>query len=325
MRRRNVLALFATAVALPRVSLAQEGTKFARIGYLGPAPAASFAPRVEALRAGLRELGYVEGKNLTFEFRWAEAPERMPELAAELVAAGMDVIFAQTSTETAAVLETTRTVPVVFAGHADPVGVGHVASLARPGGNATGMTVVMTDLTAKALEILKEALPNASRFGAFFTSTAPSRIPALDAADRAARSLGIELHMVPVRSDDDFRGAFANMVGERVDGFIVIASSLTLSRRAVLADLAIEHRLASMFGAKDNVLAGGLMSYAPDARDLTRRAATYIDKILKGSRPADLPVEQASRYELTINLKTAKALGLTIPPTLLARADEVIE
>jgi putative tryptophan/tyrosine transport system substrate-binding protein len=325
MRRREILALTFIAIAAPRLLFAQGRTKMARIGYLGPAPAASFAPRVEALRAGLRELGYVEGKDLTFEFRWAEATEQMPGLAAELVGAGVDVIFAQTSTETAAALETTKTVPVVFAGHADPVGVGHVASLARPGGNATGMTVVMTDLTAKAVETLNEALPNARRFGVLFTSTAPSRVPALEAADRAARSLGLELSMVPVRSDEDFHGAFSSMVEERVHGFIVIASSLTLSRRAVLADLAIKHRLASMFGAKDNVLAGGLMSYAPDARDLTRRAATYIDKILKGSTPAELPVEQASRYELTINLKTANALGLIVPPTLLARADEVIE
>jgi len=244
MRRREFIAALAGAAASPRLVPAQERTKVARIGYLGPAPATSFAPRVEALRAGLRDLGYVEGRNLTFEFRWAEATEQMPELAAELVSAGVDVIFAQTSTETAAALKTTKTVPVVFAGHADPVGVGHVASLAKPGGNATGMTVVMTDLTAKALEALKEALPNARRFDVLFTSTAPSRIPALDAAQRAAQSLGVELRRVPVRGEEDLQGAFAQMVQDGVDGFVVLASSFTLSRRVVIADLAIEHRRA---------------------------------------------------------------------------------
>jgi putative ABC transport system substrate-binding protein len=324
MRRRAFIVLVPTAVVAPHLVFAQE-RKVAHVGYLGPAPASNFAPRVEALREGLRELGWVEGRNLTFEFRWAEAAQQMPELAAELVRAPVDVIFGQTSTETAAILETTKTVPVVFAGHADPVGVGHVASLARPGGNATGITMLLTDIVAKEMEALKEVLPNARRFGVLFTSTAPSHIPALKAAETAARSLGVELRMVPVRSEADFRGAFASLVQDGVDGIIVVASSLSLSRRALLADLAVQHRLPSVFGAKDNVLAGGLLSYAPDARDLTHRAATYIDKILRGYKPADLPVEQASRYELTINMKTAKALGLSIPPTLLARADEVIE
>jgi putative tryptophan/tyrosine transport system substrate-binding protein len=325
MRRRDVIALLPSAAMAPHVALAQERARVARIGYLGPAPAASFAPRVDALRAGLRELGYIEGANLIFEFRWAEAAQQMPELAADLVRAGVDIIFVQTSTETAAALEATKTLPVVFAAHADPVGIGHVASLARPGGNATGITMLLTDLTAKEMEALKEALPRARRFGVLFTSTAPSHIPALTAAELAAQSLGVELRKVSAGSDDDFPDAFAKMAQDGVDGFIVIASSLTFSRRVVIADLAIKHRLPSVFGAKDNVVAGGLMSYAPDARDLTRRAATYIDKILRGSKPADLPVEQASRYELIINLRTAKALGLEIPPTLLARADEVIE
>jgi putative tryptophan/tyrosine transport system substrate-binding protein len=280
---------------------------------------------VEALRAGLRELGYVEGTNLNFAFRWADAANQMPELAAELVRAGVEVIFVPSSTETAAVLEATKTVPVVFATHADPVGIGHVASLARPGGNATGLTMLLTEMVAKELEALKEALPNARRFGVLFTPTAPSHIPALEAAERAGRRLQVELRMVPVRSEGDFQDAFATMVRDRVDGFIVIGSSLTFSRRALLADLAIKHRLPSVFGTKDNVFAGGLISYAPDLRDLYRRAATYVDKILRGVKPADLPVEQASSYELVINLKTAKTLGIDIPPTLLARADEVIE
>jgi ABC-type uncharacterized transport system substrate-binding protein len=325
MNRRGFIVLLPSAIFAPDLALAQERAKTARVGYLGLAPAASFAARVEALRAGLRELGYVEGENLSFEFRWAEAPDQMPELAAELVRAGVEVIFAPSSTETAAALKATKTVPVVFAAHADPVGVGHVASLARPGGNATGMTMLLTDLAGKELEALKEALPNAKRFGVLFASTAPSHIPALGAAEAAARSLGVELRLAPVRAEEDFGDAFAKMTQDGVDGFMVLATPLTYSRRALLADLAVKHRLPSVFGAKENVVAGGLMSYAPDAADLTRRAASYVDRILKGAKPADLPVEQATRYELSINLKTAKALGLTIPPTLLARADEVIE
>ena len=213
----------------------------------------------------------------------------MPELAAELVRAGVEVIFAPSSTETAAALKATKTLPVVFAAHADPVGVGRVASLARPGGNATGMTMLLTDLAGKELEALKEALPNTKRFGVLFASTAPSHIPALGAAEAAARSLGVELRLAPVRAEEDFDGAFAKMTQDGVDGFMVLATPLTYSRRALLADLAVKHRLPSVFGSKENVVAGGLMSYAPDAADLTRRAASYVDKILKGAEPERLP------------------------------------
>jgi putative tryptophan/tyrosine transport system substrate-binding protein len=325
MRRRVFVCGLASAAAAPCLALAQAQMKIARVGFLGPAPAANYAPRVEALRAGLRELGYIEGTNLNFAFRWADAANQMPELAAELVRAGVEVILAPSSTETAAILEATKTVPVVFATHADPVGIGHVASLARPGGNATGLTMLLTEMVAKELEALKEALPNARRFGVLFTPTAPSHIPALEAAERAGRRLQVELRMVPVRSEGDLHDEFAKMAQDGVDGLLVISSSFTFSRRALLADLAIKHRLPSVFGTKDNVFAGGLLSYAPDLRDLYRQAATYVDKILRGAKPADLPVEQASRYELVINLKTAKTLGIAIPPTLLARADEVIE
>jgi putative tryptophan/tyrosine transport system substrate-binding protein len=324
MRRREFVCGLASAAAAPCLALAQDRAKVARIGYLGLAPAAGFAPRVEALRAGLRDLGYVEGRNLSLEFRWAESPQQMPQLAAELVRAGVGLIFAPSSTETGAALETTKTVPVVFT-HADPVGVGHVASLARPGGNATGMTMLLTDLVTKELEVFKEALPQARRFGVLFASTAPSHVPALEAAETAARQLAVALRHAPVRSESDLRDAIPSMAQDGVDGLMVFATPLMVSTRARIAELAIRHRLPSVFGAKDNVLAGGLMSYAPDILDLTRRAASYVDRILKGERPSDLPVEQATRYELTINLNTAKALGLTIPPTLLARADEVIE
>jgi putative ABC transport system substrate-binding protein len=230
-----------------------------------------------------------------------------------------------TSTETEAARAATTTIPIVFATHADPVGLGHVASLPRPGGNITGLTVVQTDLTAKALEIFKEALPQATRIGVLFSPAAPSHVPTLRAVEAAGQKLALQAHLQPVRKVEDFDAAFVTMARERVDGFFVSASTLTLSYRARLAELALQHRLPGLFGARDNVVAGGFMSYAPVAPDLVRRAATYIDKILKGAKPADLPVEQASNYQLVINLQTAKALGLTVPETLLARADEVIE
>ncbi len=326
MRRRAFIkVIVGTAVAWPLAVRAQQPAKVPRIGFLRFGPASANAGRVEALRAGLRELGYVEGKTIVIEFGWAETVDQLHERAAELVRINVDVIFALSSTETNAARQATKTIPIVFGTHADPVGLGHVASLARPGGNITGLTVLQTDLTAKALEIFKEALPQATRFGVLSSPTAPSHRPTLQAAEAAGTKLRVQLHMVAVRTVEDFEGAFATMARERVGGFFVAASAFTVSQRALLAELALKHRLPSMFGARDNVEAGGLMSYAPDQNDLTRRAAAYIDKILKGAKPADLPVEQASKYELVINLKTAKALGLAIPESFLLRADVVIE
>ncbi len=319
------MVVLTTAAVWPAAVLAQQGGKVARLGFLGPAPASNYAPRVEALRAGLRELGYVEGKNIVIEFRWAETAAQQADFAAELVRLNLDLIFASSSTEAGAIARETKTIPVVFATHADPVGVGHVASLARPGGNMTGLTMLLTDLAAKELEIFKEALPDANHIGVLYTSTAPSHGPALEALATAAQRLGVRLKFIPVQSAGDYEAAFAVMTHDRLDGFLVIASSLSFSTRALLAELALEHRLPSMFGTRDNVLAGGLMSYAPDHRDLTRRSATYIDSILKGAKPADLPVEQASKYELVVNLKTAEALGVKLPESFLLRAAAVIE
>jgi putative tryptophan/tyrosine transport system substrate-binding protein len=202
------------------------------------------------------------------------------------------------TTEVRTAQQATRTIPIVFGTHADPVGTGHVASLPRPGGNITGLWVLQTDLTAKALEIFKEAVPQATRFGVLYSPIAPSHRPTLQAAEVAGTKLGVQIHLVTAQAVEDFEGAFATMARERVGGFFVAASALTLSHRTLLAELALRHRLPSMFGTRDNVEAGGLMSYAPDHRDLTRRAASYIDKILKGIKPADLPVEQASKYQL---------------------------
>ena len=325
MKRRDFITLLAGAAVLwPRMAWAQRTTPPV-VGFLGFGTASASANRVAALREGLRELGYVEGKNITIEFRWAETIDELRERAAELVRMNVDVIFATSSTEVGAAKEVTKAIPIVFATHADPIGTGHVTSLPRPGGNITGLSVMQSDLTAKALAILKEAVPQLTRLGVFWNSTVASGRPTLQSAEAAGAKLGIQIYSVPVRASKDFDGALATMARERVGGVFVAASTLTRVERTPLAQLAIKHRLPSMFGTRENVEAGGLMSYAPDQADLTRRAATYIDKILKGDKPAGLPVEQASKYRLAINLGTAKQLGLHLPPTLLALADDLID
>jgi putative ABC transport system substrate-binding protein len=326
MRRRKLIALLAAAAVFwPFTGRAQEQTILARIGFLGLAPAAASASRVEALRAGLRDLGWIEGKNILIDFRWAERVDQLPELATGLVGMKVDLIFAPSSTFVEAARQATKTIPIVTALDADPVGLGHVASLARPGGNITGLTMLSTELGPKKLEILTEAVPQAARFGVLWNPSTPSHAPSLPAIEAAAEKLGVSLSIVPARTVDEIDGAFATMAQERAGGFLDVASPLTYSERARVAELALMHRLPGMFGIRANVEAGGLMSYAADINDLHRRAAAYIDKILKGAKPADLPVEQASRYELVLNLKTAKALGVTFPPLLFARAEEVIE
>jgi putative tryptophan/tyrosine transport system substrate-binding protein len=325
VKRREFITLVGGAAAWPLAARAQQAGKVARLGWLRLGSAADFAGRVEALRTGLRELGYVEGKDIVIEFRWPETVDQLSEFAAELVRMNVDIIFASSSIEVGAVRQVTKTIPIVFATHADPVGVGHVASLAHPGGNITGLSMLLTDLVAKELEIFKEAVPQAMRIGVLWNPATPSHRPAMQAVEAAGEKLGVQLLMVPARTVEDFDGAFATMTRERVDGFLVVASNLSVSQRALLAELALKHRLPGMFGTRENVEAGGLMSYAPDLRDLTRRAATYIDKILRGAKPADLPVEQATKFELMVNNKMAKAIGLTIPESFLWRADEVIE
>jgi putative tryptophan/tyrosine transport system substrate-binding protein len=330
MRRRDFIVVFGGAVASSSLcrheAMGQQTSKAHRIGYLGFAPAATSATRVEAFLAGLRDLGYVEGKNLVVEFRWGNNPDQLRELAAELVLSNVELIFGTSSTEVGAARQATTTIPIVFATHADPVGTGHVASLARPGGNITGLSVLQTDLTAKAIEILKEAVPLATRFGILSSPTVPSHQPTVEAARAAAEKLGLALHTAIVESTDDFEAAFASLERAGVHALFVAASSLTVrSNPTLLADLALKNRVPTMFGSRDNVVAGGFMSYAPDQVDLSRRAATYVDKILRGTKPSDLPVEQASKYQFVINLRTSKALGITVPPTLLARADELIE
>jgi putative tryptophan/tyrosine transport system substrate-binding protein len=324
MRRRDFIAGLGAAV-WPLALRAQQTGNVARIGVIRLGSASSYAGRIRALRAGLRDLGYVEGKNIAIEFRWAETLEQLSQLAAELVRMNVNIIFAPSSTEVGVARQLTKTIPIVFATHADPLGLGHVANLARPGGNITGLSVLLPELTAKELEILKEVVPHATRFGVFYTPTAPSHVPLLQAAETVGAKLRVALHKVPVQSVDDFDGAFTTMVRERVDGICVHGSALTVSHRVRLAELTLQHQLPTIFMVRENVEAGGLISYGPDHVDLTRRAATYIDKILKGAKPADLPVEQATKFELVVNNKTARAIGLTIPESFLLRADEVIE
>jgi putative ABC transport system substrate-binding protein len=313
------------ALVLLTAEASAQPSKVHQIGYLITGSPAESANRVRALRTGLQDHGYVEGKNISLVFRSAETPDRLPELAADLVRLKVDLIFATSSTEVEAVRYATKTIPIVFATHADPEGVGHVTSLARPGSNITGLSMLLTDLVAKQLEIMKQALPHMKRIGVMVTLTAPSHRPALHAVEATAQRLGIQVLTVPVRTAEELDGAFAMMARERVNGFLFVASPLTRSQRALLAELSLKHRLAGMFGTRENVEAGGLMSYAPDLLHLTRRAAVYIDKILKGAKPADLPVEQAFKFELVINLKTAKTLGITIPPSVLLRADQILE
>ena len=323
MSRRNFVGLAAgAAVGWPLAAQAQQASKVGRIGYLAFSTAAGDADRLEALRAGLRALGYVEGKNLLIEFRRAETVDQLQDAAAELVRMNVDVIFALSSTETERARQATDTIPIIFATHADPVGLGHVASLPRPGRNITGLTVVQTEFTEKGMEILKETVPRATRFGVLWSPTTPAYRTFLQAAEAASGKLGVQLVTASVSTVADFDGAFATMAQDRVDTVLVHSTVLTGRQNPrLLAELALKHRLPSMFQVRLNVEAGGLMSYGPDLLDLTRRSAIYIDKILRGTKP----VEQATSLQLVINLKTANALGLTIPPAILARADEVIE
>ena len=327
MRRRDILRLLGgAAVSWPVGARGQQEPKVAKIGFLGLRPASSFASRIEALWAGLHQLGYIEGKNLVIEYQWADTVDQLPELAALMVRTKVDLIFAPVSTFVEPARRATKTIPIVFASHADPVGLGHVQSLAHPGGNITGFSMLLTEMAAKELEILHEALPGAARIGVLWNPTTPSHELALQSVHAAAESLRVELYPVPTRQVDDFDAALAALIAEKVNCFVALASPVTyLDGGMRLAQLALQRGLAGMFGFKENVEAGGFMSYSADILDLYRRSAVYIDKILKGAKPADLPVEQASKYELLINLKTARALGIEIPPILLARADEVIE
>jgi putative ABC transport system substrate-binding protein len=315
------LALLAGVLA----SETQAAEKVYRIGFLWDSPAV-FPDAIEAFRQGLRDLGYVEGRNIVIEYRWAEGkPERMRELAEELVRLKVDVIMAPSSVYTAAAKRATATIPIVFLSHADPLGTGHVASLGRPGGNVTGLSIMMTETNVKGLELFKAAVSGLSRVAVIWDPATPSHGPGLKAIEAAAPSLGLRIQPVAVRSPAEYESAFSAMVRERADGVLVLSTPLFIAGAKRLAELALTHKLPSLYGPKHHVAAGGLMSYSPDRADLYRRGAIFVDKILKGAKPADLPVQRPTRFELVINMKTAKALGLTIPQGILARADELIQ
>jgi putative ABC transport system substrate-binding protein len=282
---------------------------------------------VEAFRQGLRDLGYVEGQNLVIEVRWAEgSEERLRDLAAELVRLQVEVIVAQGAAAIRAAQHATRTIPIVMAATSDPVGQGFVASLAHPGGNITGLSFLGAELPGKRLEILKETVPQSARIAVLVNPASPTYGTRMNNLTVAARALGLQLHVVELRSADELDAAFAAMTRAGADALIVEGEPLLLdSLRGRTVDLAAQHRLPAMYSWKELVVAGGLMSYGPSLPDIFRHAATYVDKILKGAKPADLPVEQPTKFELVINLKTAQALGLTIPPSLLLQADEVIK
>ncbi|HEX2354064.1 MAG TPA: ABC transporter substrate-binding protein [Xanthobacteraceae bacterium] len=324
MRRRELLSLLGgAAAAWPLAARAQQAARLPRLGVLLlSTPQAD--PQMETARRALRDLGYVEGQNLAIEYRYAEGrPERLPDLAADLVRMKPDVLFVLGGDVAPAAVKATQTIPIVFTSSADPVRQGFVASLARPGGNATGITLLLDELASKRLELLKQAAPRVSRVGFLWNPDhADNELPE---AERAAASLGVELKTLTVRGPADFDGAFMAATQARVDALYVVSSRLTLQNLGRIVNFVAENRLPLAGGFGAWAKQHGLLSYGPNVDDMTRRAVAYIDRILKGTKPADLPVQQPTRFELVINLRTARALGLDVPLQLQQLADEVIE
>jgi putative ABC transport system substrate-binding protein len=314
-------------VAAPHSAGAQPARKVHRIGYLGVTSPSSAARSIEAFREGLRELGWIEGQNIVIDYRFAEGRfDRLPDLAGELVRLKVDVIAAGATPGPVAAKNATGTIPIVMIMAGDPVGVGLVASLARPGGNVTGISYsVGVENTSKALELLKEAVPKARLVAVLSNPANQAHALVIRDVKVAAGSLGVPLHFLEARGPHEFDGAFAAMAKQRVGALLVAPDGVFLLQRARLADLAAKNQLPSMHGQREYVEAGSLMSYGPSAVAAYRQGALFVDKILKGAKPADLPVEQPTKFELVINLRTAKALGLTIPQSLLLRVDEVIQ
>jgi putative tryptophan/tyrosine transport system substrate-binding protein len=327
---RLVVTLALVLLTVPLAVEAQPPTKVHRVGWLlgAGSPSSGPDPSFAAFRQGLRELGYVEGQNLVIEDRYAEgSQERLRDLAAELVRLPVDVMVAEGAAATRAAQHATRTIPIVMAATSDPVGEGFVASLAQPGGNITGLSSLGAELPGKRLELLKETLPQSRRIAVLANPAFPAHASRMHNLTVAAGALGLRLQVVEVRRADELDTAFATMARADADAVLVEPDAVLLNgqRGRIVADLAAQHRLPMMYAWREWVVAGCLMSYGPSLSDTTRRAADYVDKILKGAKPADLPVEQVTKFELVINLKTAKALGITMPPSLLLLADEVIQ
>jgi len=326
-----IVTLTLSMLVAPLTVEAQQAGPVHRIGLLhpfSPPPPSASDARAEALRQGLHDLGYVEGQNFVMELHYAAgSEERLRDLAAELVQRKVDVIVALGAAAIRAAQQATRTIPIVMAATSDPVGLGFVASLAQPGGNITGLSFLGVELPDKRLELLKEAVPQSTRIAVVANPAFPAYASTLDNLTVAARALGVHLHIVEVRRADELETAFGAMTHAGVDAVMALEDAVLLNsqRGRVVADLAVTHRLPVMYGWRAWVVAGCLMSYGPNDLDTNRRAAVYVDKILKGAKPADLPVEQPTKFELVINLKTAQALGITMPPSLLLLADEVIQ
>jgi putative ABC transport system substrate-binding protein len=324
MDRREFLGALAAGLLGAPAAEAQPTGKVYRIGMLERTPAATNAANLDGFRQGLRDLGYVEGKNLVIEYRSADGhDERFLTLAAELVRLKSDLILTRGTTAALAAKNTTVTIPVVILGVGDPVGQGIVASLAHPGGNITGLSAVVTELYAKRVQLLRDLVPRAARIAALFNMSNPALPSQWKEVEIAARSLGLQPQLLDVRKPEDLAPAFDAAIRHRADVLVVGLETLTLTNQQLIVDLAARHRLPAMYASTE--FAGGLVAYGVRYPDQYRLAASFVDKIFKGAKPADLPVEQPTKFELVIHLKTAKALGLTVPPSVLGRADEVIE
>jgi len=321
-----IVLLIGLTLASVHLAEAQQPTKIPRIGFLAAVSLSANSARFEAFRQGLRELGYMEGKNIIIEWRSSEGKaDRLPGLAAELVRLKVDMIVSGGSTATRPAKEATNTIPIVMAQDTDPVGNGFVASLARPGGNITGLATLAPELSGKQLELMKEIVPRLSRVAVFGTSTRSGNAQSLKETELAAGAFGVKLQYLDILSPKDIETAFRAASKGRADAVLVLTSPFATSQRTQIADLAVKNRLPAIYDRAEFVEDGGLMTYSVSSTDLFRRAAIYVDKILKGAKPADLPVEQPIKFEFIINLKAAKQIGLTIPPNVLARADKVIK
>ena len=325
-RRRFLGSLSAGLLTAPLVVEAQQGGKIPVIGLLDATSLSARAELVGAFRQGLREVGYVEGRNILIEYRWAEGRfDRLPGLAADLVRTRVDIIAALAIPAALAAKRATTTIPIVMIGATDPIERGLVASLARPGGNITGLSTFSSELSAKRLELLKELVPSLNRVAVLWNPANPAKVGDWREVQGAARALGVILQSREVRGPDDFEKTFNAISKDRPDALFALGDPLILYQRSRIVIFAANNHLPAIYEHRVYADSGGLVSYGPDFHELYRRAALYVDKILKGARPADLPVEQPTKFELIINLKTAKALGLAIPPSLLLRADQVIE
>jgi putative ABC transport system substrate-binding protein len=326
MRRREFITLLGGAVAIPPLAArAQPSGKTYRMGFLGVFSHREYRRLVDAVRMGLRQLGYEEGKSIVIEYRWAEGRyDRLSELAAELVSLNIDVLVTHTSAGAKAAKQATSTIPIVFAAVADPIEAGLVPSLARPGGNLTGLTFFANEISAKRVELIKEAIPTLSQLGVLDNPALPAMAPIVTSVDQAASLLSVKLLRIQVRERNDIAGAIASAASGRAGALLVIEEPLTISNARQIAEIALQNRLP-MIGFAPQAEAGALMDYGADLVDLYSRSAAFVDKILRGTPPADLPIERAVKFDLVLNLTTAKALGIELPTSLLIRANRVIE